>query len=287
MNKPKQMQQNPRQLNRGYSPLSFALQQLTYREPVTLNPSVKVPGGDHHPRQGGKSRQGSQSGFTIIESLVAIIVVTILMIGLAPVITLSVATRVQAKRVELATQAARSYLDGVRTGAIPFGPTDTEDAEGTHEAITEDAASTSDDNLNQVAPPTKAAPNCPSTKVYCTQPRSNDSVFYCVDGDADNNCSTSKDFIIQAFGKIPTQGGVTNQVYPNYKLGVRVYRADSFISKFTEGFTAASTQSSFTGGTGISKEQAPLVIMSTEIPVGEDELGEYRAICTDNDTQGC
>lgn len=279
--------------------MSFALERLTSPEPVPLNPSVNVPRGAYHPDnncQGGKSRQGSQSGFTIIESLVAIIVVTILMIGLAPVITLSVATRVQAKRVELATQAARSYLDGVRTGAIPFGPTDTGSTQGTHKAITRDAASRDDDNLNQVAPPTKAAPNCPANRVYCTSPTSNDSVFYCVDGDG-GGCRTSQDFIIQAFGKITTSGiydltgsnrEFANQVYPNYKLGVRVYRADSFISEFTEGFTAGSTQSSFTGGTGISKEQAPLVIMSTEIPVKEDQLGQYRAICTANGiTGGC
>jgi prepilin-type N-terminal cleavage/methylation domain-containing protein len=71
-----------------------------------------------------KSRQG---GFTIIESLVAIVVVSILLAAIAPVIILSVATRVQARRVEFATQAAKSYIDGVRTKQIdpPLATSDT------------------------------------------------------------------------------------------------------------------------------------------------------------------
>jgi type II secretory pathway pseudopilin PulG len=40
------------------------------------------------------------------------------MIAIAPVMAFSVATRVQARRVELATQAARTYIDALRTGAI-------------------------------------------------------------------------------------------------------------------------------------------------------------------------
>ncbi|MEQ8972788.1 MAG: hormogonium polysaccharide secretion pseudopilin HpsB [Coleofasciculus sp. C1-SOL-03] len=286
MNKPKQMQQNPRQLNRGYSSISFAFQQLTSRQPVPLNPSFKAAVGNHHPRQGGKSPPASQSGFTIIESLVAIIVVTILMIGLAPVITLSVATRVQARRVEQATQAARSYLDGVRTGAIPFGPTDAENAEGTHNAITEDSANTPGDNLNEVPAPTKAAPTC-SDNQYCSQPTQNNAVFYCVDGDGDDACNSFQDFIIQAFGKIPTQGGNPNRDYPSYKLGVRVYRADAFTSDFTQNFEKDATQSSFTGGIGLSSTQAPLVIMSTEVVVEEDNLPEYRSICDNAGIDGC
>jgi prepilin-type N-terminal cleavage/methylation domain-containing protein len=44
------------------------------------------------------SRDG---GYTIIESLVAMIVVSVLMIAIAPVMAFSVATRVQARRTEL------------------------------------------------------------------------------------------------------------------------------------------------------------------------------------------
>jgi prepilin-type N-terminal cleavage/methylation domain-containing protein len=69
-------------------------------------------------RQQQNLPQSRDSGYTIIESLVAMIVVSVLMIAIAPVMAFSVATRVQARRVELATQAARAYIDALRTGAI-------------------------------------------------------------------------------------------------------------------------------------------------------------------------
>src|SRR4028119_952420 len=62
--------------------------------------------------------QSRDGGYTIIESLVAMVVVAVLMIAIAPVMAFSVATRVQARRVELAMQAARTYIDALRTGAI-------------------------------------------------------------------------------------------------------------------------------------------------------------------------
>jgi prepilin-type N-terminal cleavage/methylation domain-containing protein len=58
--------------------------------------------------------QSSESGFTIIESLVAILVASILLAAIAPVLVISTATRVQARRIELATQAAKAFVDGVR-----------------------------------------------------------------------------------------------------------------------------------------------------------------------------
>jgi len=69
-------------------------------------------------RQQQNLPQSRDSGYTIIESLVAMIVVSVLMIAIAPVMAFSVATRVQARRMELATQVARAYIDALRAGAI-------------------------------------------------------------------------------------------------------------------------------------------------------------------------
>jgi prepilin-type N-terminal cleavage/methylation domain-containing protein len=92
--------------------------------------------------------QSSQAGFTIIESLLAIIIVTILMVALGPVIVMSVAARVQAKRVERASNATRTYLDAVRSGTIPA----TKIEVGT--AFTATAGTTP--FLKNLAPPTSA-----------------------------------------------------------------------------------------------------------------------------------
>jgi prepilin-type N-terminal cleavage/methylation domain-containing protein len=60
------------------------------------------------------------SGYTLLESLMAIVVVGILITSVAPMLALTTASRVQARRVDLATQALRAYTDGVRGGVLPI-----------------------------------------------------------------------------------------------------------------------------------------------------------------------
>jgi len=61
----------------------------------------------------------NSSGYTLLESLMALVVVGILITSVAPMLALTTASRVQARRVDQATQALRSYIDGVRGGALP------------------------------------------------------------------------------------------------------------------------------------------------------------------------
>ncbi|BAZ25749.1 hypothetical protein NIES4073_66550 [Kalymmatonema gypsitolerans NIES-4073] len=191
----------------------------------------------------------SQSGFTIIESLVAIVVVGILLAAIAPVIVLSVATRVQARRVELATDAAKTYIDGVRSGAIPPPP------------ITNTTTSFPPNA------PSETTLNCPTANVYCSLPTVPPSPYqlFCVNGDT-GGCTNnnSKDLIVQTFGYNPTSSNAQD----GYKLGLRVYRADAFENNITlkalkdPEIKQAQT---FTGGTGLTSRQAPLVETTTEI----------------------
>jgi prepilin-type N-terminal cleavage/methylation domain-containing protein len=226
----------------------------------------------------------SQSGFTIIESLIAIIVVTILMVGLAPIITLAVANRVQARRVELATQAASSYIDGVRSGAIPLAdPNDNQ----LLKAVTEYDVN----NPSPIPAPPKGNLNCtfvPGEPSYCTSPSPQDSILYCVDGDGDEACGGLNDFVVQAFGQIPTDSSgeyyFQQQRYAGYRLGVRVYRADAFTSDFVTQFSAEGTQLSAIGGTGLSKTQSPLANVTTEISIDSIQL---QKICGEKGIDGC
>lgn len=225
----------------------------------------------------------SQSGFTIIESLMALIVVTILMVGLAPIITLAVANRVQARRVELATQAASSYIDGVRSGAIPLADPDD------NQLLR--AVTSYEVNAPSLIPaPPKGNLNCTfvaGEPSYCTSPRPQNSILYCVDGDGDEACGGLNDFVVQAFGQIPTDSGVyyfQNQRYAGYRLGVRVYRADAFTSDFVTDFSKEGTQLSAIGGTGLSKTQAPLANVTTEISIDSIQL---QRICNAKGIDGC
>ncbi len=223
-----------------------------------------------------KSRQG---GFTIIESLVAIVVVSVLLAAIAPVLVLSVATRVQARRIEFATQAAKSYIDGVRTKKIdPPAPP------ATDTALKDFPAPTNPGSLNCAA-----NSYCTTTGTTSTGTPPSPTNLYCIDFDGVTvppstnatdppkcqNTSTT-DMVVQVFrNKTSTTG---------YALGVRVYRANAFKSGITFSALKDSTpnnpikqQQTFTGGTGLSKLQAPLVEMSTDIT---DTVPSYGDLCS-------
>ncbi len=137
--------------------------------------------------------QSRDGGYTIIESLVAMIVVSVLMIAIAPVMAFSVATRVQARRMELATQAARAYIDALRTGAVrPTGSTPA--------------------SLPGFPTPDNAVPPAPPTsrnELYCGKPDC-------------TGTGSSQEFLVQG---LRTPG--TNPTDTGYSLTVRVYRADA------------------------------------------------------------
>ncbi|NMG19130.1 hormogonium polysaccharide secretion pseudopilin HpsB [Brasilonema bromeliae] len=196
----------------------------------------------------------SQSGFTIIESLVAVVVVGILLAAIAPVIILSVATRLQAKRIELATNAAQTYIDGIKSSTIP-----------SPSIITKSTEDSTD-------PPPPDAPSgtliCPTTGTGLCEisPTTASSQLYCVDGDTGGCTSDNfKDMIVQGFGYNPT----SDKPEDGYRLGLRVYRADAFNKPSITlkalkdpGIKQAET---FTSGTALIAIQAPLVEMTTEI----------------------
>ncbi|MEG3849249.1 hormogonium polysaccharide secretion pseudopilin HpsB [Microcoleus sp. herbarium19] len=185
--------------------------------------------------------QVRDGGYTIIESLVAMIVVSVLMIAIAPVMAFSVATRVQARRTELATQAARAYIDALRTGSLRPGST---------------PASPSG------FPEFNGAANPPA-------PTGNLNDLYCYDLDETAGCTNSKkDFYVQGVRNVnnnPTDTG--------YSLTVRVYRADAPGPLILEQQSVANS--------GLGNPNAPLVVMKTEIPPTTSGGGSARqSLCS-------
>jgi len=198
-------------------------------------------------RQQQNLPQSRDSGYTIIESLVAMIVVSVLMIAIAPVMAFSVATRVQARRMELATQAARTYIDGLRRGAIkrndPKIP----------------GFPIKDTKVAPVLPPAPAS----------TDPENN---LYCVNFDETADCDSSKDFFVQGAWRNPANP-TTDPTTTGYELTVRVYRADGFT-----GGTMETTQQSV-ANSALGNPKAPLVVMKTEIPASTVP-GSYGSLCS-------
>jgi prepilin-type N-terminal cleavage/methylation domain-containing protein len=196
-----------------------------------------------------KLSQPQDGGYTIIESLVAMIVVSVLMIAIAPVMAFSVATRVQARRTELATQAARAYIDALRTGAIPQTSSDF-------------PAKAQSPNAADIEP----APSNPNR-------------LYCADLDGQAGCSGSKDFRIQGAWRNPANS--SNDPTPTgYELIVRVYRADASAG-------VMKTEQQSVANSGIGDPNAPLTVMRTQIPpTTAGGASAYQSLCDRTTTGG-
>lgn len=201
----------------------------------------------------------SEGGFTIVESLVAIVVVSILLAAIAPVLSLSVATRVQSRRVELATQAAKAYIDGVRAQKITAPPETT----------------TSYTSATNPAPTATGTLTCTANS-YCTAPTLTPatSALYCVDFDSTNSCEINSltDMVIQAFRYNPNN----NNPITGYTLGLRVYRSDAFRDSATllKNNPTKTTQKTFAAGVG--QKTAPLVEMTADV---SDTVPKYSDLC--------
>lgn len=186
-------------------------------------------------------RPSSQSGYTILESLMAIVVVTVLMVAVAPLLAFSFATRVQAKRVELGSKAANTYIDAVRSGAVT--PTLT----------------------TQTDPPTSAGSLTCDAGQVCTSPVGH---LYCVDNDSDGKCTLPND---PTPGKglmdMIVQGVAINKfkdakLEDGYQLIVRVYRSDAF--KDSSPLQKGKLQST----KGLGNPKVPLSEITTQIIIG-------------------
>lgn len=203
-------------------------------------------------RQQQNLPQSRDGGYTIIESLVAMIVVSVLMIAIAPVMAFSVATRVQARRVELATQAATTYINALRTGALVPPPGQPKGFPV--RAITPNVAEA----------PVPTGPN----DLYC----------FDIDG---GGCDpkSNKDFYVQ--GSWRNLSNPSDPTTTGYELMVRVYRADSFAGGVSLNQNPKNARKQSVVGSGLGDRTMPVVEMTTQIPpTKEGSASPYRSLCS-------
>jgi prepilin-type N-terminal cleavage/methylation domain-containing protein len=218
--------------------------------------------------------QSSQSGFTIIESLVALIVAGILLAAIAPVLVLSTATRVQARRVEQATQAAKAFIDGV--GAKTISDVDNKIAVTTLTAATAANLRTVSSSSSDYLLSTVLVPSTDKKGLFCFNKDA--TIIAPSNPTTAPTCTASQvQFYIQPF-RLAVSGSDADKGQ-GYRLAVRVYRGDAFsgtdaLKKTSDDDGKQKTQATFTGGLGNRK--VPLVEMTTEIVRGQPS---YSALC--------
>ena len=211
-----------------------------------------------------------EAGYTIIEGLVAMIMVAALMSAVAPIIAYSVGTRVQARKVELAAQAARSYIDAVRKGQInpPNGVSISKSQQLSASSLRE-CWQIQNNELQYCQPPLIDI---------------NDGEFYCVDNDDDDKCTPDSLTDMMVHGVISLDN-INNGTYKNdivgatpderqqlgYILQVKVYRAQAFSNSVTLSDKGVPFTVNNSGlATKDGETERPLFVTKTEMAPTKD-----------------
>jgi type II secretory pathway pseudopilin PulG len=187
-----------------------------------------------------------------MESLIAMVVVSSLMLAISPVLILSASTRVQSRRVELSAQIARSFINGVRSGRIKAEDITTVNININQNALSSRNITNSTDGY-LFSSASMAAPTSETKKdLYCVQ---SDGTIQPPDCYSNQNNL----FYIQA-GRTSINGSDPKD---GYRLAVRVYRKDIDFEKTVLANTNNTKNTQAVVGSG--NKQAPLVEIIADI----------------------
>lgn len=202
------------------------------------------------------------SGFTIVESLLGIVVVAILLAGISPVLVMSTGTRVQSRRIEKAAQITNTFIDGLKAGLIPIPGEANAANRISIAAATAGQPRQLQDNL--VTTGTMPVPTN-ATNLYLV--KADGSICHPNDpAPAAPPCTSEspfEEFYVQA-RQIMVQGN-EGTAQEGYRLVMRVYRGDV---DFTRPLLASNdTQSNTASGVteGLRTRQAPLIERAADI----------------------
>ncbi|MGB3532285.1 MAG: hormogonium polysaccharide secretion pseudopilin HpsB [Microcoleaceae cyanobacterium] len=241
------------------------------------------------PKLPDKPHSSSEAGYTILEGIMAIVVVTVLLVAISPMIGFAAAVRMQAKRTQLASQAARSYISFVKSEPTnEDGLSDGERAPGTTYSISSDGTVTTD--LSTIGPPGNDL-DCDFDEDdpengYCDE---NDKALFCVNFDETAGCQNDSpvDMVVQPLarfrGDVDEEGNVvagTIDYNRGYELAVRVYQA----SAFKNDVTLKAKDGEQTEATSfIGRRDLPLIQVSTSVAPKGDNL--FSTFC--EELEGC
>ena len=199
----------------------------------------------------GKSKLSySEQGLTLIECLVAIVVVALVASTIAPALVLSVATRVQSQKSEQALQLAQSEIDQVRLRV--------EQREATADLL----PLVADDDLADADIATVPGPQFGAFVAEdAADPRPTVTQTRPVDITGDDE----PDFAVQIFR---SPGLEENNVPLAFNLGVRIYDYDAVNSDQTGNLLIEPASLRMVSGEG-QRNQQPLAALYTTVAVSE------------------
>jgi prepilin-type N-terminal cleavage/methylation domain-containing protein len=200
-------------------------------------------------------------GLTLIECLVAILMVALLASAIAPALVVAVATRVQSQKSEQALKLAQSEIDRVRL-AVEQGL----DSQTNGEFFPPRVTTLADNAVQGYDPPDTVVADrgqlddgTKTLGVKLNPPEAGNLISQdCVQ---DNSC----DFAVQIY----RAQGLTDKPDVAFAMGVRVYEYNAVISNSANLDTEALSLA-MTGGQG-KRSERPLAALYTTIARGEDK----------------
>jgi prepilin-type N-terminal cleavage/methylation domain-containing protein len=212
-----------------------------------------------------RSLESEETGFTLLESLVAAAVVGILIVSIAPMVALSTSARVNARRIDQATQAGRSYIDAVRGGVVDV-------TSFPNNLVVNATNAQSQYTFEAVAVPTTASfPPATICNNALTQNVPSGRVpGICIDANGNGfSIQDPQDFFIQPMRSGPLSSvstAATDLRSQGFWLAIRVYRADALLgtAALRTGTEAACTQGN-TPFASTASITCPIVTMRSQI----------------------
>lgn len=228
-------------------------------------------------------RQPRDQGLTLIESLVAIIVIAITVVSVTPTIFLAVATRVQTRRTEQAVQLAQAEIDRVRVMVERgrYAMTDLPPDAGTNISAAAAPTTAMAGTVRSFVPACNNDTGTPATAV--TQ-------YLRIDTDPVRNPTTgvwdcTPDFIVQTFRStgFDSNGATPTTASPpvGFVMGVRVY---SVVAEQTlaGGGSLLTGQAALRNTTGLGNQRVrPLAVLYSVVVRNDlnQSLDNYRRLC--------
>jgi len=225
-------------------------------------------------------------GLTLIEGLVAIVIVSVTLVSITPPIFWATGTRVQNRRAEQALQLAQGEIDRVRTLV--------DQGQATIDLLPPDAGTNNIRAANSVPAP-KTAGNITSVNPKCTRldtvkPDIDKYTQVNTDPNPENPNDCKANFLIQTFR---STGFDENGIVPagttapaGFVMGVRVY---SIVAERNVG-KLLTEQASLKGTNGLGNQLTrPLAVQYSTIvrSNASKNLDIYRKLCPSSGAGGC
>ena len=206
------------------------------------------------------------SGFTLLETLMAIVVFSLVFIAITPPMVMVTASRVQTRRAEQALQVAQAEIDAVRT-IIERGVYTAAELPATVGA-----------NINNVPAPNSISNLMKSTNTGCNSYTGTSiATTTLLPVDVTGDCRS--DFLVQIFRTTGPAGAALPTT--GFKLGVRVYADIPTLRQNLGNLQTNQATLKFTSGLGQQNRRPMAVLYSTLMRSDtNNSLRDYGVVCS-------